>query len=183
MDRVLSEFTHVSEGVARAEDLDVSICAVLVAEACNIGLEPVVRAGTPALTRARLSWVDQNYIRSGRPAHPARRAVAELGRITKTLYLLAYLDDEAYRPPYPHPTQPHRKPTRPSPSPSRLPRSTRPAPTALPRRTRRPTQRRAPSSIRSPVLRLQAVALPGSGGAAASLSGTEKEALAATHRP
>lgn len=59
----LSEFTHVSEGVARAEDLDVSICAVLVAEACNIGLEPVVRAGTPALTRARLSWVDQNYIR------------------------------------------------------------------------------------------------------------------------
>jgi len=59
----LSEFTHVSESVARAEDLGVSICAVLVAEACNIGLEPVVRVGTPALTRARLSWVDQNYIR------------------------------------------------------------------------------------------------------------------------
>ncbi len=59
----LNEFTHVSEGVARAEDLGVTMCAVLVAEACNIGLEPVVRAGTPALTRARLSWVDQNYIR------------------------------------------------------------------------------------------------------------------------
>jgi len=59
----LSEFTHVSEGVARAEDFCVSMCAVLVAEACNIGLEPVVRAATPALTRARLSWIDQNYIR------------------------------------------------------------------------------------------------------------------------
>jgi hypothetical protein len=59
----LNEFTHVSEGAARADDLGVSICAVLVAEACNIGLEPVVRAGTPALTRGRLSWADQNYVR------------------------------------------------------------------------------------------------------------------------
>ena len=32
----------------------------------------------------------------GRPT-PLGRAVAELGRITKTLYLLAYLDDETYR--------------------------------------------------------------------------------------
>jgi len=39
----LTEFTHVSEGAARAEDLGVSICAVLVVEACNIGLEPVVQ--------------------------------------------------------------------------------------------------------------------------------------------
>ena len=60
----LHEFTHVSEGAARAEDLGVSICAVLFAEACNIGLEPVVQANNPALSRARLSWVDQNYIRS-----------------------------------------------------------------------------------------------------------------------
>jgi TnpA family transposase len=60
----LTEFTHVSEGAARAEDLDVSVCAVLLAEACNIGLEPVTRPSVPALTRARLSWADQNYIRS-----------------------------------------------------------------------------------------------------------------------
>jgi TnpA family transposase len=59
----LSGFTHVSEGAARADDLGVSICAVLVAEACNIGLEPVVQASNPALSRPRLSWVDQNYIR------------------------------------------------------------------------------------------------------------------------
>jgi len=37
---------------------------VLVAEACNIGLEPLVRLEVPALTPARLAWVQQNYIRA-----------------------------------------------------------------------------------------------------------------------
>lgn len=41
-----------------------SICAALLAEACNIGLGPLVRLEVPALTRARLSWVQQNYIRA-----------------------------------------------------------------------------------------------------------------------
>ncbi len=58
------KFTHVSEGSTRAQDLDLSICAVLLAEACNIGLEPVAHPDNPALTRARLSWADQNYIRT-----------------------------------------------------------------------------------------------------------------------
>jgi TnpA family transposase len=57
-------FTHISEGDARVADLPISLCAVLLAEACNIGLEPVVRADIPALTRSRLSWVQQNYIRA-----------------------------------------------------------------------------------------------------------------------
>ena len=57
-------FTHLSEGEARAADLPVSICAVLLAEACNIGLEPVVRSDIAALTRGRLNWVQQNYIRA-----------------------------------------------------------------------------------------------------------------------
>jgi hypothetical protein len=56
-------FTHISEGNARAEDLTISICAVLVAQACNIGLEAVARADIPALTRSRLAWVQQNYLR------------------------------------------------------------------------------------------------------------------------
>jgi len=56
-------FTHVSERTARASDLNVSLCAVLLAEACNTGLEPLVRSDLPALKRDRLSWVDQNYIR------------------------------------------------------------------------------------------------------------------------
>ncbi len=58
------EFRHVSEGDARVGDLDLSLCAVLLAEACNIGLEPLVRPDIPALTRGRLSWVQQNYIRA-----------------------------------------------------------------------------------------------------------------------
>jgi hypothetical protein len=33
------------------DDLPVSISAVLMAEACNIGLEPLIRSNVPALTR------------------------------------------------------------------------------------------------------------------------------------
>lgn len=58
------EFTHISEGKARVDDLPISVCAVLVAEACNIGLEPVIQPDHPALTRNRLGWVQQNFIRT-----------------------------------------------------------------------------------------------------------------------
>lgn len=56
-------FTHLSEHTARATDLHISLCAVLMAEACNTGLEPLVRDDVAALRRDRLSWVDQNYLR------------------------------------------------------------------------------------------------------------------------
>lgn len=58
------EFVHISEGNARVKDLSVSVCAVLVAEACNIGLDPVIKPHHPALTRNRLNWVLQNFIRA-----------------------------------------------------------------------------------------------------------------------
>lgn len=58
-----AQFTHVSEHGARVEDLPLSVCAVLLAEACNIGLEPLVQNEIPALRRARLSWVQQNFLR------------------------------------------------------------------------------------------------------------------------
>jgi len=77
----LTEFTHVSEGTARAEDLGVSLCAVLGAEACNIGLEPVVQPGSPALTRGRLSWVDQNYLRGDTITAATARMVDAQGEI------------------------------------------------------------------------------------------------------
>lgn len=60
----LDDFTHVSESNARADDLTTSVCAVLIAEACNIGLEPLIKSHIPALTRHRLSWVKQNYVRA-----------------------------------------------------------------------------------------------------------------------
>jgi hypothetical protein len=53
-------FTHASEAEARARDLATTLCAVLLAEACNTGLEPLVRPDVPALRRSRLSWVRQN---------------------------------------------------------------------------------------------------------------------------
>lgn len=58
-----SEFVHVSQSNARADDLTISICAVLLSEACNIGLEPLIKHHIPALTRHRLNWVKQNYFR------------------------------------------------------------------------------------------------------------------------
>ena len=56
-------FTHVADGQTKAADLPLSICAVLLAPACNIGLKAVARAEVPALTLPRLSWVQQNYVR------------------------------------------------------------------------------------------------------------------------
>jgi TnpA family transposase len=56
-------FTHISERTARATDLHISLCASLMAEACNTGPEPLIRNDVPALQRDRLSWVDQSYIR------------------------------------------------------------------------------------------------------------------------
>jgi len=57
------EFCHLSETDSRVDDLDISICAVLVSEACNIGLEPVINPRIPALTKDRLSYIKQNYLR------------------------------------------------------------------------------------------------------------------------
>lgn len=57
-------FTNISQGKSRIKDLDVSICAVLISQACNIGLEPVVKPGIPALEYDRLTWVTQNYFRA-----------------------------------------------------------------------------------------------------------------------
>jgi TnpA family transposase len=56
-------FTHITERTARAADLSTSLCAVLLAEACNTGVEPLLQHEVPALRRDRLSWVNQNYVR------------------------------------------------------------------------------------------------------------------------
>jgi TnpA family transposase len=56
-------FTHVTERTARATDLPTSLCAVLLAEACNTGSEPLIRTDVPALRRDRLFWIAQHYIR------------------------------------------------------------------------------------------------------------------------
>ncbi len=59
-----SHFTHVSDSHAYVEDLALSLSAVLLAEACNIGLAPVIHPEIAALTRDRLSWVRHHFVRA-----------------------------------------------------------------------------------------------------------------------
>lgn len=57
-----------------------SVAALLVAEACNVGLTPVANPNEVALTRDRLSHVDQNYLRADTHAEAnARLITAQAG--------------------------------------------------------------------------------------------------------
>ena len=69
-------FSHVTERHSRVEDFATSLCGGLIAQACNIGFEPLVRSEQPALSRARLSWVSQNFIRPDTIAMANSRIVA-----------------------------------------------------------------------------------------------------------
>ena len=63
--------THLAETGTGMEDLAVRMCAVLVAEACNIGFTPRwASPAPPALTRDRLSRIGQNCVRAGKVTHP-----------------------------------------------------------------------------------------------------------------
>lgn len=57
-------FTPASGGQARLDDLGVSVAAALTAHALNVGFTPVITPGMAALTRHRISHVDQNYLRA-----------------------------------------------------------------------------------------------------------------------
>ena len=63
------------------QGLPTSLCANLIAEACNIGLEPLTRNDVPALRRARLSWVNQNFIRNETLVEANACLVAEQNKI------------------------------------------------------------------------------------------------------
>lgn len=57
-------FTHISGADSGMEGFTTSLCAVLLSEACNVGLTPVIKPDVPALTRGRLVQVDQGYFRA-----------------------------------------------------------------------------------------------------------------------
>jgi hypothetical protein len=82
----VDEFTHISEKQARADDLTLSICAVLLAEACNVGIEDVVHPDIPALRQSRLLWVQQNYIRDETLTRANARLVAAHTEIPLTKF-------------------------------------------------------------------------------------------------
>ena len=56
-------FTHEREPSARLSDLEVSIIAVLIAQACKVGYKPLVDENVPALRLERLKYVARHYIR------------------------------------------------------------------------------------------------------------------------
>ena len=69
----LDAYTHLAGTTPRSTDLTVSVAALLLAEACNVGLTPVIKPNEAALTRARLAHVDQYYLRADN--HAAANAV------------------------------------------------------------------------------------------------------------
>jgi hypothetical protein len=50
----LDAFVHLGDGKTRMRDLATSVVALLVSEACNIGLTPVINPNYDALTRTQL---------------------------------------------------------------------------------------------------------------------------------
>jgi hypothetical protein len=56
-------FTHLTDRSARTTDFALSLCAALLAEACNTGPVPFIRHDMLALRRDRIAWVKQNYLR------------------------------------------------------------------------------------------------------------------------
>jgi TnpA family transposase len=60
----LDAYAHLSGGAPRMKDLPISLAAVLISGACNVGLTPVIADGHPALTRDRLGHVEANYVRA-----------------------------------------------------------------------------------------------------------------------
>ncbi len=49
----LDAYAHTSGAAPRMTGLPVTVAALLIAEACNVGLSPVIDSNNPALTRAR----------------------------------------------------------------------------------------------------------------------------------
>jgi hypothetical protein len=64
----LDEYTHMTGAETREPGLPETLSALLVSEACNVGLTPVADETYPPLSRARLNWVAHNYLRSATPA-------------------------------------------------------------------------------------------------------------------
>ncbi len=76
----LDAFVHLGDGTTRMKGLPTSVVALLVSEACNIGLAPVVNPAHEALTRARLVHVDQYCLRACTIAAANARLIAAQAR-------------------------------------------------------------------------------------------------------
>lgn len=55
---MFDQMGHISGSHLRRDDLDITLAALTVARSCNVGLVPVIKPGTPALTEHRLLGVE-----------------------------------------------------------------------------------------------------------------------------
>lgn len=92
----LDAFVHLGDGTTRMKDLTTSLVALLVSEACNIGMTPVINPAHEALTRARLVHVDQFYLRADTIATANAALITAQGQVPIVRYwgdgLLASVD-------------------------------------------------------------------------------------------
>ncbi|MFI7153456.1 Tn3 family transposase [Nonomuraea sp. NPDC050022] len=77
----LDAYVHLADISTRMNHLPTSLVALLISEACNVGLTPVIKAGDEALTRGRLSHVDQNYVRAETHAAANAILIAHQGKV------------------------------------------------------------------------------------------------------
>lgn len=83
----MDAYVHVSGAPARMSEMPVTIAALLIADGCKVGLTPVLDPGRAALSKARLSHTDQNYVRMETHAAgnarliPAQAASRSPGRV------------------------------------------------------------------------------------------------------
>ncbi|MFK7983978.1 MAG: Tn3 family transposase [Saprospiraceae bacterium] len=56
------QFLHLTGHEKKVSNFDTSLSAVLLSEACNIGIEPIQRPSNPVLSKGRLDWIKRNYI-------------------------------------------------------------------------------------------------------------------------
>ncbi|MEI4605956.1 Tn3 family transposase [Bacillus cereus] len=62
--RFMNAFRHICEARSRINELPISICTLLISQACDIDLRPLVQDCVPSLARDRLTWIEQNYFRA-----------------------------------------------------------------------------------------------------------------------
>ncbi|MEV1245495.1 Tn3 family transposase [Nonomuraea sp. NPDC049750] len=77
----LDAYVHLADISTRMNHLPTSLVALLISEACNVGLTPMIKAGDEALTRGRLSHVDQNYVRAETHAAANAILIAHQGKV------------------------------------------------------------------------------------------------------
>lgn len=79
-------FRHLTESNTRMEGFHITMNAILLSEACNIGLSPVTKGNTPALTKDRLVWAKHNYLRPETIAEANDIVVAAHSQLPLTQY-------------------------------------------------------------------------------------------------